>query len=143
MNRFMNCGKAIFLIFLLSACGTPLHDYDPKNKKEKEIKSLLVQFTEYRNNYVVNNMASCLSDNCIINFYGGSLTKAGFVSRMKRNDLESKGKFKFTDPKFNIVDEIAQVSVRFRQGLTAFTVYFKMSRENSGWKISEWVENCH
>lgn len=143
MNQFRNCGQAIFLIFILSACGTPIDDYNPKNEKEKEIKSLLVQFAEYRNNYDVNNMASCLADNCIINYYGGSLTKASFVARMKRSDLESMGKFKFTDPKFNIVDEIAQVSISFRQGLTVFTVNFKMIRENSGWKISKWDEHFH
>jgi hypothetical protein len=143
MKQFINCVQAIFLIFLLNACGTPLHDYNPKNEKEKEIKSLLVQFTEYRNNYDVNNMAACLADICIINFYGVSLKKASFVSRMKRGDLESIGKFKFTDPKFNIVDEIAQVSIRFRQGLTAFTVNFKMIHENSGWKISKWDEHFH
>ena len=141
MNQFINCGQAIFLIFLLSACGTPLHDYNPKNEKEKEIKSLLVEFTKYRNNYDVNNMFSCLADNCIINFYGGSLTKASFVSRMKRSDLESRGKFKYTNPKFNIADKSAQVSIDFHQGITSYTVYFKMVRENSGWKISEWVEH--
>ncbi len=58
MNQFINWGLAILIVFLLSACGTPLNDYHPKNEEEKEIKTLLVQFTENRNNYDVNNMAS-------------------------------------------------------------------------------------
>jgi len=111
MNQFINWGLAILIVFLLSACGTPLNDYHPKNEEEKEIKTLLVQFTENRNNYDVNNMASCLADNCSIDYFGRSLTKASFVSGMKRSDLESRGKFKYTNPKFNIADKSAQVSI--------------------------------
>jgi len=144
MKKFINCGQTIFIFFLfLSACGTPLHDYNPKNENEKEIKNLLIQFAEYRNNYDVNNIADCLANNCVISFYGRNLTKTSFASRMKRSDLESRGKFKFTNPKFKIVDEIAQVSIDFRQGITGFAVNFKLIRENSEWKISEWTENFH
>jgi hypothetical protein len=54
MKQFINCGQSILLFFLFfSACGTPLNDYNPKNEKEKEIKIILVQFTEYRNNFDV------------------------------------------------------------------------------------------
>ena len=143
MNQFINWGLAILIVFLLSACGTPLNDYHPKNEEEKEIKTLLVQFTENRNNYDVNNMASCLADNCSIDYFDRSLTKASFVSGMKRSDLESRGKFKYTNPKFNIADKSAQVSIDFNQGIISYAVYFKMVRENSGWKISEWVEHAH
>ena len=143
MNLLKSSGKTLFLIFLLSACGTPSDDYNSKNEKQKEIKSLFIQFTEYRNNYDVENMASCLSDNCIINFYGWSLTKENFVSEMKRSKLESKGKFSFTNLKFNFVNENARASICFEQGITAFTVEFTLKHENSGWKISEWNENFH
>jgi hypothetical protein len=144
MKQFINCGQSILLFFLFfSACGTPLNDYNPKNEKEKEIKIILVQFTEYRNNFDVKNMAKYLADNCIISYYGKNLTKTSFLSVMKRSDLESRGKFKFENPKFKIVDEIAQVSIKFMQGITSFAVNFKLVHENSEWKISEWNENFH
>ena len=143
MNKFIICGSALFFAFLFNACGTPLQDYSPKNEKEEEIKSLLVEFAQARNDYDVNKMASCFSDTCIITLYGKSLTKSGFTSVYKRNDFESMGKIRFTNPEINIVDEIAQVGIRGKQGLTAWIFELKVIRENDGWKISEWTDMCH
>jgi len=140
MNKFILCGSALFLVFLFSGCGQSLQDYSPKGEKEKEIKSLLVEFARARNDYDVNKMVSCLSDNCIITFHGrSSLTKSEFTELYKRSDYESMGKIKFTNPEINIVDEIAQISMRCRQGLTSWIIKFKGIRENDGWKISEWT----
>ncbi len=143
MNKFIICGPVLFFAFLFNACGTPLQDYNPKSEKETEIKSLLVEFAQARNDYDVNKMASCFTDNCIIFLYGKSLTKSEFTSVFKRSDFESMGKIKFTNPEINIVDKIAQVGIRGKQGLTGWIFELKVIRENDGWKISEWTDTCH
>lgn len=143
MNKFILCGSALFLAFLFSGCGQSLKDYSPKSEKEKEIKSLLVEFAKARNDYDVNKMVSCFSDNCIISLFGKSHTKSEFVSVYKRSDFESLGKIKFTNPEINIVDEIAQVSIRGKQGFITWIFKFKVIRENDGWKIIEWTDTSH
>jgi len=143
MNKFILCGSALFLVFLFNGCGQSLQDYSPKSEKEKEIKSLLVEFAKARNDYDVNKMASSFSDNSIISLQGRSLTKSEFASVYKRSDFKSMGKIQFTNPEINIVDEIAQVGIKCKQGLTSWIFKFKVIRENDGWKISEWTVPGH
>ena len=137
MKKFLLFWLAIFSILLLTACGKPLQDYQPKNETEKEIKNLLIEFAQARNNHSVKKMASCFTDTGQYILGGRTIPMSEFTSVWKKSDLETLGKYKWVDPKILIKDNIAEASMSGKQGLSALPFNFKLIRQNNRWKISE------
>ena len=139
MKKFMFFWLVIFSIFLLNACGKPLQDYQPKNETEKEIKNLLIEFAQARNNHSVKKMASCYTDTGQMIIGRRPIPISEFTSNWKDSDLKSLGKYKFVKLKILIKDNIAEASMSGKQGLSAIPFDFKLIYQNNRWKISELV----
>lgn len=41
----------VTLLFTSISCGTPVSEYEPKNQAEKEIKTLLIEYQDFRNKH--------------------------------------------------------------------------------------------
>jgi len=134
-------------LFLVTACGTPLEDYQAKNEQEKEIKTTLVEFTKARNDFDVQKIASFLTDDCRINFPGHSTvaSKAGYVSTWKDSDIETVGKCNFQNLELSIKDEFVDAKTDCSQSIITPSIIFnfKMVRQNNRWLISEWTNSMN
>ncbi len=44
------------LLFTSISCGTPVSEYEPKNQAEKEIKTLLIEYQDFRNKHDLDGL---------------------------------------------------------------------------------------
>ncbi len=137
MKKFLLFGLVIFSISFLSACGTPLQEYEPKNEMEKEIKNLLIEFAQARNDYNANKMASLFTDTGRLILDGRPIPITEYASVWKKSDLKTAGQYKWINPKILMKDTIAEAGLSGKQGFFSLPFNFKLIHENNRWKISE------
>lgn len=132
-------------VFLMTACGTPIEDYQAKNDQEKAIKNLIVEFAKARNDFDTQKMASLLTDDCRIDIQGFSPldSKSEFLSAWKDSAFEAIGTLKFKNMELNINDEIAEVKTDCSLGIVTpeMKFRFKTVRQENSWLIDEWTVN--
>lgn len=139
MRKRLAFALIVVSMSLVSACGTRLEEYQPKNAQEQEIKGLLVEFAKARNDYNVPGIVSLLADDCKINFFTRELSKSEFAAVFKAKDLEYFGQYSFTNPEIRVTDDGAVASLRYSQSLLSTGVFrFKMIRQNNCWMVCEW-----
>ena len=142
MKRIFLHELFLVFIFLMTACGTPLEEYQAKNEQEKEIKNLLVEFAKASNDFDTVKVASLLTDDCKIDLKGHAplASKSEYLSSWKDSYLEEMGKCKFKNLELNINDEFAEARSDGSVGIIAQDIKFrfKMVRQNNRWMISEY-----
>lgn len=136
--------KFIFLcIFLMTACGNSIEDFQAKNEVENEIKNLIVEFSKARNNFDTQKMASFLTDDCRIDIQGFAPldSKSEFLSAWTDSSFEAIGTLEFKNLELNINDEFAEAKTDCSLGIATpdMKFRFKTVRQNDGWLIDEWT----
>jgi hypothetical protein len=154
------CFLLIIALAILSCSDAPISRYEPKNQDEREIISLLVHYQDARNDLDIDRFLSLLHDNGEFGFQCGRMVSKAVLKKelpLFWADIQSgnttvipivheciNGDYyrtgQLANPHIEIVNETAVGTVLFTKGVCRVPLYFTMSRDMGGWRITrtEW-----
>jgi len=162
-----NKSRSVFLIIIImvvsSCCDALIEKYEPKNRDEREIVSLLIQYQDAKNHFDIERYLSSFHDKGLFTFQCGRMVgKAVLEEELPTfwNDIQSGNAAVFpivhecingdyyksgelNNLQLEINHDTAEATVLFTKGVCRVELYFSMLRENDRWLITrtEWGES--
>jgi hypothetical protein len=154
----------IIIVLLFSSCSdSSIAEYEPNNQDEREITSLLIQYQEAKNHFNMARLLSFLHEKGEFSFECGRIVSKPVLKEVLpglwtqiqsgnqaiipivheciNGDYFKSGEL--NNPRFEINNDTAEVSVLFTNGFCRLPQYFSIIRENDRWLITrtEWGHN--
>lgn len=125
-------------LLLLCCCDTPMSKYAPINDTEKELIDILGMYLEARNGGDVKKLASLFEDGG--EYVAGDGNKYTAKEGIANSDpvwWTQYGKQKIFNPKFQVENDLAKVSITGKWGLQhRYPQTFTLVRRDGKWRFT-------
>ena len=140
MKRAIVINFVLSVFLILTSCGTPLEQYQPKNETEKELTEALLRHADARISGDADKILAGFHENCQVSLRPNVMLSKQQLTELKADDWTYDGKVNFSDPKFDIVGDKAVVNLKLNIGVAGNrNSHYTFVKENGEWLVSNVV----
>lgn len=135
MKIIIICMGAFIFLFTSFSCGTSVSDYEPKNQAEKEIKALLIDYLDCRNNHDFDRLCALFHDDAKVKLGRRPYVTKSQLRETWSEDFESWPTVEITNPEIKVAENKASVKVDIDAAGIKLDGAYDLVKENDRWLI--------